>query len=223
MVKPNSITNQSNSDSTEKRILAAARQEFIESGLRGARMQAIADRAGVNKSLVHYYFRSKQRLYDAVITDIVATITGTLRGVLSDGYTGKDFQSLLRMIITGYINTLRQNPDFPRFMIRELADGGSHLHGLFDAVLVSFGEIPALLNQKLRTAKRQGLVRPVKPVHLLLNILGMCVFTFIARPILSLIDERTHIGVTYDDAFFNDRIEAIFDLVCNGILKERHP
>ena len=53
-------------------------EEFIAHGLRGARMQAIADRAGVNKALVHYYFRSKEKLYDAVLQDTMRTIIAAL-------------------------------------------------------------------------------------------------------------------------------------------------
>ena len=226
MVKPSSKTIRSKSEidlSTERRIFAAAREEFIERGLRGARMQAIADRAAVNKALVHYYFRTKERLYDAVLQDTLATILGAVRGQLPGNEPDNDLRSLLRRIVTIYITTLKNNPDFPRFIIRELADGGEHLPRLIDAAIALCGDIPRRIYGLFVAETEQGTVRPIKPVHFLLNMLGMCAFTFIARPVLSLISDRAGFGVTFDDAFFQDRIDAIIDWTCCGIFTEARP
>ncbi|HLP43493.1 MAG TPA: helix-turn-helix domain-containing protein, partial [Fibrobacteria bacterium] len=65
-------------DGTEKRILVAARKEFVAKGLDGARMQAIATSAGVNKALLHYYFRGKDRLYRTVLADTMRTVWNAL-------------------------------------------------------------------------------------------------------------------------------------------------
>jgi hypothetical protein len=65
----------------------------------------------------------------------------------------------------------------------------------------------------------QGTIRKIKPVHFLLNLLGMSIFTFIARPILTLVNKRAPLGIAFDDAFFTDRIDSIVDLAC-GIFKE---
>jgi AcrR family transcriptional regulator len=220
MVKPSDVTIQPNQDSSEQRILASAREEFIERGLRGARMQSIADRADVNKALVHYYFRSKDKLYDAVLQDTMETIVGALRRELPPDAGETDLRSLLRKIVTVYIMTFQKNPNFPRFIIRELADGGTRLPRLIDAGILTAGAFPVRIHRLLLDGMQNGTIRPVNSVHFLLNLLGMCVFTFIARPILTLVNERAPIGIVFDDAFFRDRVESIVDMAC-GIFRER--
>jgi AcrR family transcriptional regulator len=219
MVKPTDVTIQPNPDSSELRILAAAREEFIGRGLRGARMQSIADRAGVNKALVHYYFRSKEKLYDAVLQDTMRTIVGALQRELPPDTEETDLRTLLRRIVTAYITTFQSNPNFPRFIIRELADGGTRLPGLIDAGIMTAGVFPRRIHALLIAGMEQGTIRKIKPVHFLLNLLGMSIFTFIARPILTLVNKRAPLGIAFDDAFFTDRIDSIVDLAC-GIFKE---
>ena len=70
---------------TEKIIIKAAHEVFIEKGLQGARMQEIADRAGINKALLHYYFRSKDKLFDAVFQDIIKEIIPAVSEKLNEG------------------------------------------------------------------------------------------------------------------------------------------
>jgi AcrR family transcriptional regulator len=220
MVKSSDVTVQLNQDSAEKRILASAREEFIGRGLRGARIQAIADRVGVNKALVHYYFRTKEKLYDAVLQDTMTTVISTLQQEFPENADDTDLRSLIRRIVTAYITTFQKNPNFPRFIIRELADGGARLPRLIDAAILTAGDFPRLIHRLLVAGMEQGLVRPTKPVHFLLNLLGMCIFTFIARPILNLVNERAPLGIVFDEVFFQDRIDAIVDMAC-GIFKEQ--
>jgi AcrR family transcriptional regulator len=222
MVKPKNktIRLKTKDETAESRILGAARQEFIERGLGGARMQAIADRAGANKALLHYYFRSKEKLYDAALQDILRTVFGALRRELPQEKEGDDLRSLLRIIVTIYIKTLQQNPDFPRFMLRELADGGRHFPDMVSAVIASFGDIPQRIYRLLVAESRAGRIKKLPPIHFALNVLGMCIFTFLARPIISSINDRVGLGIAFDDAFFSQRIDAIVTMACDGIYKE---
>jgi TetR/AcrR family transcriptional regulator len=223
MVKPSDKTIGLKNGTADGRILAAARHEFIDRGLRGARMQAIANRAKVNKALLHYYFRSKEKLYEAVLENILATIGGALREQLPPGKKVDDVRGLLRQIITAYINTFRVNPDFPRFMVRELADGGTHLPRIVNSFIDGFGDIPLRIYSLLQKEGRRGRLRPIVPVHIALNIVGMCIFTFIARPILAVVEERTSLHLSFDDRFFDDRINAIVAMACDGIFKKERP
>jgi TetR/AcrR family transcriptional regulator len=220
MVKPNNKTIQSNHLSPEARILSAARAEFIERGLRGARMQSIADRGKVNKALLHYYFRSKEKLYQAVLQDIMRTLLGAVRAELPNQTGEDDIKSLVRLIVTTYIKTLQKNQDFPRFMLREIVDGGDHLPIMVNELITSFGEIPLRIHRMLSGQMKRQKIRKIDPVQFALNILGMCIFTFVARPIVGAVSERVNLGIEFDDAFFNRRIEAILDMAFHGILKE---
>lgn len=204
----------------EQRILCAARQEFIERGLGGSRMQSIANRAGANKALIHYYFRTKERLYEAVLENILATIGSALRKQLPRDNRVADVRGLLRQIITVYISTFRANPDFPRFMVREFADGGTHLPRIVNSFISGFGDIPRRIYSLLQNEYRRGHMRTIVPVHIALNIVGMCVFTFIARPVLAIVDEQTSLHLQFDDRFFADHINAIVTMACDGIFKE---
>jgi TetR/AcrR family transcriptional regulator len=219
-VKPFNKTIRLKNGPAEERILRAAREVFIKRGLGGARMQTIADQAGVNKALLHYYFRSKEKLYEAVFENILTTIGSALRGQLPPVNEGKDIRGLLRQIVTVYINTFRANPDFPRFILREIADGGAHLSRIVGVFISGFGDIPRRIYGLLQKETLQGRMRPVVPVHIALNIVGMCVFTFIARPVLAVVDRKTSLNLKFDDAFFNDRINAIVTMACDGIFKE---
>ncbi|MGA2506154.1 MAG: TetR/AcrR family transcriptional regulator [Chitinispirillaceae bacterium] len=221
MVKPHNKTIRSKNGSAEERILRAAREEFIERGLRGGRMQSIANRANANKALLHYYFRTKERLYEAVLENILATIGSALRSQLPLDKEASGLRGLLRQIITVYINTFRANPDFPRFIMRELADGGAHLPTIVNLFITGFGDIPQRIYTLLQKEYLQGKLRKVVPIHIALNIVGMCIFTFIARPILAIVDERTSLHLAFDDRFFADRINAIVTMACDGIFKER--
>lgn len=217
MVKLNISTNKSKDDTTEARILAAARQEFIAYGLKGARMQAIADRGEVNKALLHYYFRSKQKLYEAAFADIVHTLKNAIEQELAAFKFQDNARSLLQGFITVYINTLRDNPDFPRFILRELADGGENMPQVISMIAPSVTGIPLRVNRILKKEIAAGNIAPVQPLHLMLNVLGMCIFTFIAQPILSAIDKEINVGLSFDDSFFSARINTILETVLNGI------
>lgn len=203
--------------SPEQKILAAARSEFIEFGLRGARTQAIADRCGVNKALLHYYFRSKDRLYEAVLQDIARTMRCAMEVQLEEGSPDEDIRSLFRRIIATYIGTLQHNPDIARFMFREIAEGGEHLPGLIARIAPSVYGIPEHIGRRLAAEVKAGTIREVPGIHLLLNIVGMCVFTFVARPIIAEVSRQFTMQITFDDSFYRDRIESIVDMVMQGI------
>ncbi len=86
-------------ENTEQKILNAAREEFINTGLKGARMQEIADRAGVNKALLHYYFRSKEKLYEAAIREVGETLWGSIEKEMLDLGATADFETYIHSFV----------------------------------------------------------------------------------------------------------------------------
>jgi len=206
--------------STEKRIIAGARAEFIAYGFRGARMQAIADRCEVNKALLHYYFRSKERLYDAVFTDIAHTMRDALMQQFASFDTVGDIGTFLRNVVTVYVNTLARNSDFPQFILRELADGGSRLPMLITSIAPTVSFVPVAVETLFRREIEAGHIRRVSYVHAMLNIISMCVFTFIAKPIAAELDKFVGGSITYDETFFRERIDSIVDMALHGIASQ---
>ena len=209
-------------NSPESKILAAARSEFIEFGLRGARMQSIADRCGVNKALLHYYFRSKEKLYEAALQDIVQTIRSAVQVQLDEDEADGDIRTLLRRIISTYIRILQQNPDIVRFFLREVAEGGTHLPGLITMVAPVVRDIPERIMKRFAVEIQAGSVRKQSPLHMILNLLGMCIFTFVAHPVVAEVSRQMNLGITFDDTFFDERIDMILEMVMNGIVTDKY-
>lgn len=181
---------------TERRILEAARQVFIRRGTHGARMQEIAREAGVNQALLHYYFRTKERLAVAVFQMIAGRILPVLIDTL-----GSDLplDEKVDRLIGLYIQNLSLNPFLSGYLISEL-----HHHPERAAQLVgaAIGAEPARvlppvvekLRRQIEDAVAAGRMRHISPQQFIVNLVSLCVFPFAARPMLAVIlglDDKT--------------------------------
>src|SRR5690554_2501428 len=104
-------------DTTEEKILAAAQSVFIRKGMDGTRMQEIADEAGINKALLHYYFRSKQKVFEAIFDKAFSQILPDLINMTDPG---KTFIEKLNTFIDNYFDLLLKNPFLPGFILKEI-------------------------------------------------------------------------------------------------------
>lgn len=194
-------------ENTENQILVAARGVFIARGYEGARMQEIADKAGINKALLHYYFRSKENLFDAVFSEVAANLFPAMRQVLEAELAIKEKISFFIKI---YLTALKENPYIPAFVINTLNTSPER----FLKHLKKSGLNPALIQQQIDHEAGQGLIRSIKAEHLMVNIIAICIFPFVARPIVQNIfimtDEEYN---TYLDA----RQSEITDFVLKSI------
>lgn len=161
---------------TEEKILKAAEAIFLRDGYDGSRMQDIADEAGINKALLHYYFRSKDKLFEHVFDLKIGAFFPRADGVFD---LDIDFADKIGLIIEGYINLLRENPYLPLFVLNtinnpEKSDFIKKLPlGLMNKVAINyFVEL------------QKGQVRSINPMQFVMSVMGMCVFPFLARPIL---------------------------------------
>jgi TetR/AcrR family transcriptional regulator len=194
--------------STEELILDAARQIFINKGLAGARMQEIADKAGINKALLHYYFRSKEKLFEAVFEEVFRQFIPQVGKLIADP---ADMEEVMGKVIILYSRMIRKNPFIPQFIISEL------------------NRNPFQLDQPL--LERMGLIRTadqflnqinekIKPDfdarHVLVSVLAMIIFPYVARPLL-----QTVLFDGNPDAFeaFLDEREKIVPEMVRDIIK----
>jgi TetR/AcrR family transcriptional regulator len=196
-------------DSTEDKILEAAKNVFVAKGMEGARMQEIADEAGINKALLHYYFRTKERLFEAIFSEIFKFAFPKLsRIILSDvGIVVK-----IEHFVDAYIDILIQHPFIPGFVLKELNRDPS---GLFKLV-VKLGLDPQPIFTYIQEAMDRGEIIQMNPKHLALNVVSMCIFPFAARPILSFLifkDDKDAL-----EAFYAERAEVIKKFVINAIV-----
>ena len=102
---------------TERRILDAARAVFIRRGTAGARMQEIAEEASVNQALLHYYFRSKERLSEAVFTEIAGRMFPAIIGILGGEFT---IDEKIDRVVDTYIDIMSRSPFLPGYILSEL-------------------------------------------------------------------------------------------------------
>lgn len=197
--------------STEKTILEAARKIFIRKGMEGARMQEIADEAGINKALLHYYFRSKEKLFQAIFEDaILKIVPGIMEMFRSDLPLFEKIE-----IFTGkYIDTFAENPFLPGFILNELSRDPQKIISLVSKA----GLDPQLLIHQINREAESGNIQPVNPYHLVVNILSMCIFPFVASPmLLSIIFDRDDVAFS---EFIRQRKTEVPQFIIHAIQKK---
>lgn len=166
--------------STEEKIYEAARKVFILKGMEGARMQEIADEAGMNKALLHYYFRNKENLFKAVFQDIFTKFFANLKDTLFSNASTKD---KLAVFIDNYIDLITANPYVPSFIINEINRDPKVLSSLMFQNFMEPAKILKLFFNEVESANNST----VDPRHILTSLMGMLIFPFVARPMLQMV------------------------------------
>jgi TetR/AcrR family transcriptional regulator len=200
-----------------ERILEAARAEFVAKGFAGARMQAIARAAGVNHALIHYYFGSKEKLYEGALREILHTVWGGLRGDLQSLPQKTGFEELLRTLLKAHARILAGHPGFLPFLLRELLNEGRMPPELFAEKLDAFGEVPRRINQALLAEIKAGRMRPIAPVHFWMNMVGMAAGGFIGSGILKRYGFPFAAKLEFSEEFFLERAEMIAGILIQGL------
>ncbi len=164
---------------TEEKILLAAKKKFFENGFAGAKMQDIANEAGINKAMLHYYFRNKELLYERVNLSFASVIIPKINS-LDDMNLGV-FETL-ESFVSIYIDFLSDNRDLPSYFISEMNRNPEK----FIKILSDQNLQPNLFAffQKINTAIEKQEIRPINPLHLLIHIMSMCIFPFLAKPMI---------------------------------------
>ncbi len=179
-------------------------------------MQEIAEEAGVNKALLHYYFRNKARLGDAIFRRVAQGLFGRIGAVLG-GSAGLDDK--IRQVVALYIDQLAAAPYAPGYVIGEISQHPERAKQLLEAVAQmrtqAIGEhFIAALDRQLQTAAREGRIRTISVQQFLANLASLCVFPFAARPMLAAVlqlDDRAF------DRFVSERKATLADFFLNAL------
>jgi TetR/AcrR family transcriptional regulator len=164
------------SDKTKEKIVMAAHDVFIRKGMDGARMQEIADEAGINKALLHYYFHSKEQLFREVFYGILSRlIPGLIRIFKGEGA----LLDKIEAVVTEYDSFMFRNPYLPQFVIREINRDPDQLSGFMSDQGLDFGMVEKMINREVQT----GNIRTITFPHLFANLIGMVVMPYIGRPL----------------------------------------
>jgi len=167
--------------STEEKILAAARKIFLNKGMDGARMQDIADEAGINKALLHYYFRSKDKLFEQIFLEVASSMLPRIFSIFqSDDTLFTKIEKFCDTYITQEIKT----PYVPIFILNEV---NRQPQAFLKKVLGNTSPPVEKLLQQIEQETKAGLIKPIDPLQLLLNTLSLCIFPFLASPMIQLL------------------------------------
>ena len=160
---------------TETDILHAARKIFHQAGFDGARMQEIANEAGINKALLHYYFRSKDKLFEAVFQDTLKThLVPVVQVLISD----QTLEEKIPIFVSRYIDQLLEYPYVPAFILHELNRNPNRLIQFVASQDVIHMQI---LHNQITDGINQGRYHKVNPMQLIAHLISMLVFPFVAR------------------------------------------
>jgi AcrR family transcriptional regulator len=196
----------------EQLILEVAEKLFIEKGYEGTKTTEIAKDAGVNHALLHYYYRTKENLFNQIFEEKASLILGSI--VLTFDNDSSFFEKI-KDGIEAHFDLISKNPKLPLFILREIVTNKSRKEFVMKNILPVGNGIYQKFNAAVRGAIRKGLIRPVKTTDLLLNIASLNVFAFVAAQVLFDMDadensEKLRI-------FLEERKRNNVDLIINSL------
>jgi AcrR family transcriptional regulator len=220
MVKPGGSTKQlrekrtgpapsADDQRTRERILDAAHTVFLRKGTAGSRTQEIADEAGVNKALVHYYFGTKAALADAIFERSMGALAPLIFGILAD--PDRSIEQKIREIVQAQIAFHSAHPYVAGYMISEMHAEPQRMVAL---VAKRGGPPLEVIGRQLREAAEAGALRPISPEQFVVNMMGLLIFPFAFRPGLSVL---LHLDQERWAAFMEERGRLLPDLILAGL------
>jgi TetR/AcrR family transcriptional regulator len=216
MVKPRSSTTRSKPPApagddreTRERILDAAHAVFLRKGTANSRTQEIADEAGVNKALVHYYFGTKAALADAIFERALGTIAPRIFGILAD--PSRSIEEKVPAIVREQIDFHSARPYFAGYLLSEMHAEPERVARLFGRQ----GGVPLdVLRRQLREGARAGTIRPISAEQFVVSLMGLLIFPFAIRPALG---PLLSLDANRWPAFLEERRRLLPDLFLAGL------
>ena len=163
---------------TEEKIKKAALKLFTKKGFSGTRTRDISEEAGINLALLNYYYRSKERLFELVMTEILQNFFKGITGIFNDEATS--LEEKIEIFVTNYTDLLRQQPDLPIFIFHELRINPQKLGSKMGVNEV----FKSYFFKQLQIEIKSKRIAAIHPLHYMINMISMCVFPFIAAPLL---------------------------------------
>lgn len=209
------MANKKNEINTEKRILEAARRVFTTKGYAASRMDDIAKEAGINRALLHYYYRNKDRMFEIIFEEGFRSAFVGLNTIL---LSKESLRGKIQGIVDMYFTTITSNPELPLFVISELATNPERLTQLVARTEIATQEVIRVFNNQVKAEVKKGTIKNIDGIQLLINILALTIYPFMARPILKTV-------MQVDDAAFQKlmlkRKKEIADFILDALKPEK--
>jgi AcrR family transcriptional regulator len=167
-------------NSTEEKIKNAARIVFYKKGYAATRTRDIAEEAGINLALLNYYFRSKEKLFNLIMTETLFDFIQHIAVVLNDEKT--TLEKKVELITSNYIDLITKEPEIPTFIVTELRHNPKML---LEKIPVKQVVMRSVFFKQHQKAVENGKISEPNPLHFLMNLIGLIVFPFIAKPLLT--------------------------------------
>ncbi|MBE9519178.1 MAG: TetR/AcrR family transcriptional regulator [Bacteroidetes bacterium] len=162
---------------TEQKIIASAEKLFYQKGKAGTSMQDIADDAGINRTLLNYYFRSKDQLFEAVFRKAMGRFVPNLAAMLNSDIS---FEEYIPALVETVIDTMIENPQIPIFVLQELSSNQDRM----PQIMKEMGIDPAFALKKMEEERVIKVTGGMDPRQVILNLISLCIFPFAAKPVV---------------------------------------
>jgi len=195
---------------TEARIFDAALRVFARKGRDGARLQEIADEAGIHRPLLHYYFRTKQQLYEAVADRMFNQFLASFDAPAEGGRLA----DVLRAFIDHYIDSVGEHPHAAMWMVTENMAGNPVLGEMLNRAFATEGSPQRAMVEAIERAEASGEIGPVDPRQLMLTVVSACVFPFVTLPTVKMMNP---LAAEDFDAYVDERKRHVFEVIYHGL------
>lgn len=195
---------------TKEKILAAAEKVFHSNGFKGTRTTQIAEEAGISRTMLHYYYSTKEALFQEVLDKTLGQVLAHLKRVLSTD--GKNLVALVSHLIDVIDDVFEKKPGLPTFVVNILNETPEMAHFL---AANQDDAIPKLLDQLLEEARaNHEVTTDMSGEDLILNIYGLCSVPYLATAYIKAKENRTDAEMK---AFLQLRRENIKTFVLRGL------
>ncbi|MDE5794688.1 MAG: TetR/AcrR family transcriptional regulator [Muribaculaceae bacterium] len=178
----NNSTTDNTFQDTEQAILMAAEKEFLSKGFAGARTTSIAEAAGVTHAMLHYYFRTKAKLFDRVLSEKIRLLKEALFS--SFDYANASLEEIIKTIVERHLDFIAANPELPRFIIEEIYNDQER-SSIFIEQLSKYAPLMiGAIQAKIDEAAAEGKCRKLDARMLMLDIASLNIFSFMAAPVV---------------------------------------
>ena len=168
--------------SKEQQILTAAEQEFLTRGYDGARTTSIAQAAGVTHAMLHYYFRTKEQLFERIVDEKFETMSHSMFAIMGD--PSLPIVERIKGGIEAHFDFVAQNPLLPRFVINEIISRPERYDVLYKRVGAIIDNVYRGLQSEINRSAERGEIERVDIKMLFISIMSLNIFTFLAYPFM---------------------------------------
>ena len=177
--------NQPETLNTEQKIIKAAEEEFLIKGFDGARTTSIAAKAGVTHAMFHYYFRTKEKIFEKIISRKLELLAKLIIDSIS--FANLTLEDKLKRIIDSHIDFVSENPQLPGFLVREILNNPERFEILKERFETFAPLIIQNLQKELDNGYKEGKYKKTDARMMLIDIISLNIFPYMAAPLINTI------------------------------------